>query len=230
VAPVEPVVSVAATLAEAAVEVDVPVADPAEARPLVVVLHGRGGQPERFARRFAKLEPHARVVALGGPQRSGRGRAWLTREARGDAGPLEADELARASDALVSTLETLQAQYPTTGKPVLVGYSQGGMVALATAARHPEAVSRVIAVSAKLPVELAPHLVGQDAPEIQLLHGGADRVIPPRLGERTATRLRDAGYPVRFDRIPGEPHRLRPRHWRRILSGLGRELGPAIPS
>jgi len=149
---------------------------PDEPLPLVVVLHGRAGRADRFVRRFAGLGVPARVIALEAPLRAkGTGFAWLSRPACHAPRDQVAAELSRAAVAVARELRVLREQRPTTGAPVLVGYSQGAMVALAVAVHEPSAVGQVIAAAGYLPSELAPgRSSGQWRPRVRMVHGQTD--------------------------------------------------------
>jgi dipeptidyl aminopeptidase/acylaminoacyl peptidase len=65
--------------------------------------------------------------------------------------------------------------------------------------------------------------VGSGAAPLLLIHGLADRVVPPEHSERMATAYRAAGRPQRLELLEGEPHGLRRADSRRRW--LEAELG-----
>jgi pimeloyl-ACP methyl ester carboxylesterase len=103
-------------------------------RPLVL-LHGGvvstnpiwTGIPIAYASCTEALGPHFRVVA---PDTRGGGRT------RHSAGPMTFDVLADDAAALIETLEL--------ERPVVAGFSEGGITATVLAIRHPDAVSSIV--------------------------------------------------------------------------------------
>ena len=49
------------------------------------------------------------------------------------------EEVRFAADQLAAFTQIMMARYPTTGRPIVTGVSQGGSMAYALAAYHPEA-------------------------------------------------------------------------------------------
>lgn len=196
--------------------------------PLVVVLHGRAAHADGFMRRFFALGVRARVVALEAPRRLPRegGFAWLSQRVA-DAPPAQVErELIEAADAVALELEALVAGRPTVGQPIVVGYSQGGMVALTLAAERPETVGDVIAAASFLPTELG-LVAGSDAgshvPRVRMVHGRADVVVPYGRARETRDRLRGADWDVELLTVP-RGHQLHPRGWGRVLDELRRAV------
>jgi phospholipase/carboxylesterase len=207
---------------------------PDDVLPLIVVLHGRAGRADRFVRRFAGLGVPARVVALEAPLRAkGTGFAWLSRPACHAQRDQIAAELSRAAAAVALEVRVLREQRPTTGAPVLVGYSQGAMVALAVAVREPSAVGQVIAAAGYLPNELALGLSsGRWRPRVRMVHGQTDAVVPHGHAQATVADLRAAGWDVElhtirhghhFDRVGWDQVLVELRH---AVAGAEEAAGP----
>jgi phospholipase/carboxylesterase len=98
----------------------------------------------------------------------------------------------------------------------LVGFSQGGMLALAAAQAHSGLVGRVVAIAARyatLP-DAAPDAV------IHLVHGKEDEVFPARHSFDAARRLVALGGDVTADIVPGIGHEPHPELIDRALGHL----------
>jgi pimeloyl-ACP methyl ester carboxylesterase len=115
-------------------------------------------------------------------------------------GRWDADELAEALDRRGA------------GPVGAVGWSDGGLVALALAARHPELVDRLVVIGTPSP--------GPDPTQVTaktlLLYGAKDPIAGPRDGKWYQQRLPNA----RYEQVPGEGRLLVGPMWRRALSHL----------
>lgn len=108
----------------------------------------------------------------------------------------------RASAAAV---EQLIAQENARGIParriVLAGFSQGGVIALHTALRHPQRLAGALILSSylalpdRLPREVS--AANRDLP-IFMAHGSVDNIVPETLARKSEATLRDLGYAVEW--------------------------------
>lgn len=178
--------------------------------PLLVGLHPWNGSIWTYAA-YAPLlrEAQARDVLLLMP--SGLGNSLYTAEAE--------DEVMRAIDA-VSELMAVDRRAVS-----LWGASMGGAGATTIGFHRPDRFASVTSffgdskydlstyAQAILPSEAAAHLVNaldvvdnaRSLP-VWLIHGEEDRTSPIRQSEILASQMRDRGFRVRFDRIPGMGH------------------------
>ena len=180
-------------------------ADPHAALPLLVVLHGRGEDGARWMRRMKELRVAARVVVPLGPLVLGRGRrGWFRPSARADARAF-ADAVAEVSDRVATFVDAIAASEPTCGRALVVGYSQGGIVALTLALRHPEAIDEALAIAGTIPAELVPRGWRPHAP-LRDLHGTTDRRVAYDRTRQTLDDLSALGYDVRLQSYPGVAH------------------------
>jgi phospholipase/carboxylesterase len=123
--------------------------------PLVVLLHGRGGTEQDLARLFPFLPDEVVAVSLRGPLPRRDGSSWFSVPPEsGGRMPKEAraEHVDPAADAL---LGWIAERSPATGsaprRPVaVVGYSQGGAVALHAMRRAPRAVDTAVLIAALL--------------------------------------------------------------------------------
>jgi phospholipase/carboxylesterase len=120
--------------------------DPSEPLPMVIALHGHGDTPENFFDTLLKRfnEP-ARFILVRGPldypgARLG-GRAW----------PTDSEGLREHGDALSDAILVLEDKYPTTGKPIVLGFSSGAIIAYYLAAFHADTFSYIFPLAGRLP-------------------------------------------------------------------------------
>jgi phospholipase/carboxylesterase len=88
---------------------------------------------------------------------------------------------------------------------VVAGFSQGGAIAVQLAVRYPEPLAGLIALSTYM---LLDHRLDRDRLEANAKlpvffgHGSSDPMVPCRLGEDAADRLRGMGHPVEWHSYP----------------------------
>lgn len=191
------------------------------AAPLVVVLHGRGGTPGLASLAFATGA--LRILVPHGPHELAGGRAWSPLSVTSGRFDALAADLA-ASAALLDDVITAQLEeHPCVGPVVLAGYSQGGLTALALAARGTRSYALVVGAS-WLPPALEPQIQPEAIASLRGAHGDADPIVPlpptRSLYERLAARGIDAVLRV----FPGVTHEASPA----MQEQLSRWLGDAV--
>ncbi|HEY0877736.1 MAG TPA: dienelactone hydrolase family protein [Zeimonas sp.] len=178
-------------------------------RRLLVFLHGAGSTPETFAPVAIAWQlkfPGATAAIVEGlrPGSVQSGRDWF------DASGVSTDRAARIDAAGAALAERLQAlQRDTSLSPadtVVVGFSQGGTVALALARQQPAPAAIVVSYAGQLARPIAPgERIG---PTVHLLHGELDTVVSPVHAERAFRGLRATGSDVTLDIVEDESHSI----------------------
>lgn len=191
-------------------------ADPARSLPLLVALHGLGDRPESFAESLRGLGVPARIVAPRPRDRFGLGYSWGETTMRGRAPRLEA-----SARRVVALAAEVAASRPTAGRPVVFGYSQGGVVAYLVSARRPAGIAAVLAVAGALPPEVG-RLGAGDGPPLLAFHGERDPVTAAVHARRSVARLRGAGLGARLRVYEGVGHGISGR--------MRADLGAALES
>jgi phospholipase/carboxylesterase len=204
---------------------------------LVIWLHGLGADgydfepilptlnlPNNLAVRF--IFPHAkeRPVTL---NQNMIMRAWydifqLDRKAKEDTkGILETE------DIIKKILDEQIEQGIESSKIVLIGFSQGGAMALHIATRYPKKLAGVMGLSTYLP--LADQLpsgknsANQHIP-IFLAHGDKDEILPLDYATSTRKHLEDAHYKVEWHLYEGMGHSVWPEEIEDISAWLQKVL------
>jgi phospholipase/carboxylesterase len=186
-------------------------ARPDDPLPLVIVVHGLGDRPENIVRLFEPLPLRARLVAPRAPAAHGRGFSWfpVAKLPPAPSEPAREAGIRESAAKLAELARWLAANRPTRGRPVLTGFSQGGILSFAVAALHPEAIAAAVPVAGALPAPLRP---GRAAPvPIRAFHGDADTVIPHAAGEETVKALRAAGADATLRTYGGVGHTIPPK-------------------
>ena len=112
--------------------------------------------------------------------------------------------------SMMAAIQGIVEQQIASGIPsdniVLVGFSQGGMVALAAGLQFRQPLAGIMGLSTCLPYlpEECVALLGekkQSAP-VLFMHGDQDDVLPQALGQLSFQVLQQLGYAVQFETYP----------------------------
>jgi phospholipase/carboxylesterase len=192
-------------------------------RELVVLLHGYGADGRdliEIGRQWQKLLPRAAFVAPNAPHRmpmSPMGRQWFSLETRSMAERWKGVTQARPEldvflDAEIARLGVAPSRL------VIVGFSQGTMMALHTGLRRATAPAAILGYSGLLVLDPEKLKAGNEAaaqdlaaeakarPPIFLVHGDADDVIPATALFDSTEMLARAGIPCEWHLSLGVGH------------------------
>lgn len=174
--------------------------------PMIVAIHGLGDRPEDFGSLFQGFEAKARVVLPRAPDSWGGGFSWFPFRPDAD-DRARAEGIAKASELVATTIARLVMERPTRGKPIVTGFSQGGMLSFAIAARHPDAIAAAFPIGGVLPEPLWPR--GPSAGgglEVVALHGESDTRVPIGPTRNGVEALARAGFQASIQTFPGVGH------------------------
>jgi phospholipase/carboxylesterase len=195
--------------------------------PLIIALHGRGDTAEGFAPLFRDFPAAARVAVLRPPHEWSGGQAWfLPARAHLENRSAIAAELVMLADRVVATADAIRAVRRTRGRPVVMGFSQGGMLTWTVALRHPRAVAAALPVSGFLfPEVLERTRVDAAAmPPIVAFHGTADPLVSVDDDRHGVRLLEKRGVRVDLRLYPGVGHALPPPLRNDLFAALARAL------
>ena len=177
---------------------------------LVVLLHGYGADGNdliALAPHLGQAVPGAQFVSPNAPFpcEMGFGRQWYSASDR------SAEAYLAGSRTAASILDgflddQLEALGLDEGRMVLIGFSQGTMLALHVAPRRPVACAGVVGFSGRL---VAPDLLPEETvsrPPIMLVHGDADEVVPYDALAEAEAGLEGASFAVESHTRPGLGH------------------------
>jgi phospholipase/carboxylesterase len=174
--------------------------------PLIVAIHGLGDRPERFVGFVAHFDVPARIVLPRGIDLHGDGYSWFPIGA-GKNLELIARGMHEATEQLAVAIGQIVQQRPTAGKPIVTGFSQGGMLSFSLAVLHPELVSAAYPLAGALPPSFITKVSDATAyPPIVALHGEADPVIRFADAQRSVTALKARGVDVQLRSYPSVQH------------------------
>ena len=178
--------------------------------PMIVAIHGLGDRPERFAAALRAYPAPARVILPRAFDASGDGFSWFPVRARSKDIAGLASGIESAAGRLAPFLAALPGARPTVGKPIVTGFSQGGMLSFALAVHHPHELAAAFPVGGWLPPPLWPanRPVDRPLPPITAFHGDADAVVRVEPTREAVARLIELGYPATLREYPGVAHEL----------------------
>jgi phospholipase/carboxylesterase len=198
-------------------------------RQLVVFLHGVGADGNdliQIAPLLRDLLPDAAFVSPDAPypfDMAPTGRQWFS---------FRDDSAAAINRAVVESAphfdRFLDAELARTGldasRVALIGFSQGGMIALQSALRRDTPVAALLALSTVLPnAESLPRDLASKPP-VLMIHGDQDQVLPVNMCHQSTMALEAAGVPVSKHILAGRGHEIDQEALSLMRDFLGRHL------
>jgi phospholipase/carboxylesterase len=185
--------------------------------PTILTLHGRGANaldllglaPLICDGRFFVICPQGPLETPIGSETTGY--AWYPMSL---GGPPDIAAILESRQKLHRFLDECLTQYPIDAKKLVVlGFSQGGVMAYSLALAQPDRFAALVALSTWLPRELVPHLsLGDTLQPLPTLvqHGTQDSMIEIDRARSSVETLRQARVPLTY-REYEMGHEIRPR-------------------
>lgn len=175
--------------------------------PVVVILHGTGATGESMLSLCDRLQlPPCRFVLPDGPLRAHGAFEWYDRFTH-DRKEIEysRDRICELIDQVVG--ETSPQATPETVKQrsvILIGFSQGAVMALETGLNYKGNVVGIVSLSGYIgdPDKTLAHPHADHKTPIFLMQGTEDPVVQEEMGQSTLSALRKAGYHPFMKKIP----------------------------
>lgn len=192
--------------------------------PMIVALHPMGGDPADFLQLLRRYRRRARLILPYGHPNGGM-YIWYDYSAGDD---VAAPRVTRETDRIATALAALVAARPTIGKPLVAGFSQGGIMTFALAVTHPEALAAAFPISGLLPPSLYPSAALSSMPRpttlppIAAFHGASDLAVPTQGARASIAELRGAGYTAELHEYAGVEHDIADDELGEILERIGR--------
>jgi predicted esterase len=158
--------------------------------PMLIALHGDGSSPEDFYKNaLGLLRTPVRVILIKGPKRRDFGHTWPNIDAKYDM------PLSVAVNILIS-------KYKTIGKPILLGFSSGAIMANHQAIIDPDTYSYIFSISGSLRNSALDLENKYSDLEVISYHGENDDTIAFQSGKSASENLKKSGLKTIF--IPFE--------------------------
>lgn len=191
--------------------------------PMILVLHPMGGDPEGMLELLQRYPKRARLILPYGYPRGGK-YVWFATPLSN----MSADVVTRETDRLSTLLRALVAVKPTSGKPLVTGFSQGGFLSFALAITNPDEISAALPIGGTLPSALYPSAAASSVPRpaklppVIAFHGTEDLVVPLQRARESVAELKSVGYPVELREYAGLAHSISPQEFADVVEQLGR--------
>ena len=203
-----------------------------QAKSLVVFLHGYGADGADLLGLADVLAPHLPDTAFVAPDAAERipgapfGLQWFAiPRFDGASEAVAAQGLVRSTDDLNDFLDQRLAYEKLEPEAlVLVGFSQGAMMALHVAPRRSRQIAAVIAISGQLlqPEALAAEAISK--PPVLVIHGDEDEVVPFTEMTAACNVLVSAGFETYGHVMEGSGHGIAEDGLANVLALIGKVL------
>ncbi len=203
------------------------------ARQIVVFLHGYGADGGDLLSLADPLAPHLPQTAFYAPDApepcAGNpfGRQWFSIPRFDGSTPEAAKAGLNAAETDLNGFldQILYTEGLPAGRLILLGFSQGAMMSLHLAPRRDQAIAGVVAISGKL---IDPMSLARDAkvkPEVLLIHGDVDDVVPFGEMHLAAQALQEAGFATYAHVMAGTGHGIAPDGLQVALAFMAKRFG-----
>jgi phospholipase/carboxylesterase len=182
--------------------------------PLLVFLHGSGGNEEQILRLAPRVSRRNYVaIGLRGPVCTGLNRKGAIGYSWGDAAHLPMIE-----DYLLGAIQQTRLHYHIhSERIILAGFAEGATLAYRMGLQFPDKINGIIALNGHMPREDRPLLNLRQVRSLQVFigHGIANSVVPSSLVRADRNLLWSAGLEVESHTYPTN-HRLHPEMFRDV--------------
>jgi phospholipase/carboxylesterase len=161
-----------------------------------------------------------RIIAARAPDPYSVGTSWFPID---DAKRAPKAILERAAQ-LAAFADQLARTRPTVGRPLITGFSQGGILSFAAAAYHAEHFQAALPIAGSLLDSLPRYRKATKGLVVTAFHGRDDKRIPYAGAERTVARLNAAGTSATLTGFVGVAHTISPAMFERYVLALREEL------
>ena len=170
--------------------------------PIIVFLHGVGGNETNLMPQSAAVDARLRVFSVRAPiQRSLNAYGWF--DVRFEPDPIiNADHAESSRISLIAFLERVVTEYNLEPRQVyLVGFSQGAIIGASVALTRPDLVAGLVMLSGRILPEIAPLLA---LPRLLselfvfVAHGCLDDKLPIRHAHATSALLSSLGVKLTY--------------------------------
>jgi len=182
-------------------------ADPDEELPMIVSLHFMGSSPEQtFDILLGSFGFPSRVIAPYGPYRHDDHYAWFPDSFYNEDEVGQGKFVDEMVEILLENVESWRREFPTKGKPIFLGVSQGGDMCFTLAAKHADRFRLCLPIAGRLLID---ELTKKDqAGLIRIHHGKEDPIVPIDGARKAAKYLLSANLDVEIREFENAGHEV----------------------
>jgi phospholipase/carboxylesterase len=195
-----------------------------ETSPIVVAVHGRGDRPDRWVDTWRNFPGKARIALPRAPDPLGDGFTWFALSH-----DMTDEQLGAAVGAAEEKLWRGVAKLAAGHRLLVTGFSQGGILSFAMAARHPDVIAHAFPIAGSCPGPILPKKESPRAAPITAFHGTEDDVLQFRYADEAVKAFASQGNHAELRSYPGVrhalPNKMREDVWAAIVSELSSSPG-----
>jgi len=196
--------------------------------PIIILIHGRGGDERSLFSRADQLPKEALIIAPRGPLAlGGDAYAWYHVTYGGDAPAPNPEEAEQSRLTLTTFIKQITEKYK--GNPThvyLMGFSQGGAMTLSLGLTHPELVKVCVALSGRVLDEIQPKIAAKEQLKnlsIFMGHGTADKLLPVKYARDNRSFLEKQNIKLSYHEYD-MGHEIVPQEMKDVQDWLRKEL------
>lgn len=194
--------------------------DADESSPLIVAIHGMGGRPEHWVPDWKEFPGKAQIALPRAFDAHGQGFSWFQfKDGMTD------EQFGAEVGASEARLWKGIAHLAGKRRVIVTGFSQGGILSFAIAARHADAVIRAFPVAGSCPGPILPKDKARSAP-LSAFHGTTDTVLNIKWGREAVKAFKDQGNDAELKEYEGVGHTLTAQMRADVWAAIGKVLPP----
>jgi phospholipase/carboxylesterase len=171
--------------------------------PILFLLHGVGGNELAMAALAPEFDPRFIVVSVRSPVEIGPfAFAWYPVDFTPEGPEIDAEAARTGWERLNAFIDEAVGRLDADPTRVFVaGFSQGGILSIATVLTAPERIAGAVCMSGRLPPELVGHAVGPErlrGKPLLIVHGSRDRTLPVEYGRQAQRALSSLPLDVEY--------------------------------
>ncbi len=194
--------------------------DADESSPLIVAIHGMGDRPDRWVDDWRTFPARAHIALPRAFDPYGSGFSWFQFKSG-----MTDEQFGAEVGASEARLWKGVAKLAGKRRVIVTGFSQGGILSFAMAARHPNEVIRAFPVAGSCPGPILPQNKARAAP-VLAFHGTADAVLDVKWGRETVNAFKEQGNEAELREYEGVGHTIT----RQIHADLWDAIVEALPA
>jgi phospholipase/carboxylesterase len=175
-----------------------------ETSPLVVAVHGMGDRPDRWIDDWKTFPAKVQIALPRAFEPYGDGFSWFAfKDGMTD------EQFGAAVGAAEARLWRGIAHLAKNRRVIVTGFSQGGILSFAMAARHANEIVHAFPVAGACPGPILPKSGTRAAP-VLAFHGTEDQVLQIKWSRETVHAFTESGNTAELREYPGVGHQLPP--------------------